>query len=116
MKKIAGPLSSFEALKLIVEKQSEENHRLEKNLSKLKQLYKEYYQNDQYSSELFEHSQILNQTQSIVSNQNNPDEETTNDAVDQFESLSTLIFHRILNLPLIDMKKKHLRKLEKNVN
>ena len=62
---------------------------------------------------MLEHSEVLNQTQSTVSNQNNPIEEPTGDSADQFESLSTLIFHKILNLPLIDMKKKHLRKPEK---
>jgi len=107
-------LSSLEALKLIVDKQTNENNQLENEILKLKQLYNEYNQNDEYSTKLLENIKILNQTQLAVSKHQSltdlkPSNEDTID-IDQFEQLSTLLFHKMLHLPLVEMKAKHLHK------
>ncbi|CAF1144936.1 unnamed protein product [Adineta ricciae] len=115
--KIAGPLATLEALKLIVEKQTDEKVQLENEIQKLKQLYEEYSQYDEYSTKMLENIKILNQTQLAVSKHESlTDASTSNDNnldIDQFEHLSTLLFHKILHLPLVDMKAKHLHKPEK---
>lgn len=84
---------------------------------KLKQLYNEYSQYDDYSSKLLENIKILNHTQLAVSKHESLTDinnQTNNDTIDidQFEQLSTLLLHKILNLPLIDIKAKHLHKPE----
>ena len=105
---------------MIVEKQTEENEQLETNLRKLKDLYNEYSQYDQFSSQMLENMKTLNQTQLAMSKQQSIDQTTTTHSdgenldPDQFESLSTLIFHKMFNLPLVDMKTKHLYKPIKN--
>ena len=105
-------------MKLIVDKQNEENVQLENDLRKLKDLYNEYYQYDQYSSQMLENMKTLNHTQLAMSKHQSietssrPDGDTLDP--DQFESLSTLIFHKMLNLPLVDMKTKQLHKPGKN--
>jgi hypothetical protein len=118
--KIAGPLSSLEALKLIVAKQTNENNQLENEIIKLKQLYQEYHQYDEYSTKMLENIQILNQTQLAVSKHDssadfNPQTNANPDHidVDQFEQLSTLLLHKMLHLPLVDMKTKQLHKPDK---
>ncbi|CAF1350367.1 unnamed protein product [Adineta steineri] len=118
--KIAGPLSTLEALKLIVNKQTNEKLQLENEITKLKQLFKEYNQYDEYSTKMLENIKILNQTQLAVSKHeslidlNNPINSNDNQIdIDQFEQLSTLLLHKTLNLPLINMKAKHLHKPEK---
>jgi hypothetical protein len=67
---------------------------------------------------MLENVKILNHTQLAVSkheslidlnNQTNGDHFD----IDQFEQLSTLLLHKMLNLPLVDMKAKHLHKPEK---
>ena len=63
---------------------------------------------------MLDNVKILNNTQLAVTqhdslNNSNGD----NIDIDQFEHLSTLLLHKILNLPLIDMKSKHLHKPEK---
>jgi len=70
---------------------------------------------------MLDNIKILNHTQLAVSkhesssidlnNQINSNEDNID--IDQFEQLSTLLFHKILHLPLIDMKAKHLHKPEK---
>jgi hypothetical protein len=110
-------LSSLEALKLIVDKQTNENNQLENEILKLKQLYNEYNQNDEYSTKLLENMKILNQTQLAVSKHQSltdlkPSNGDTID-IDQFEQLSTLLFHKMLHLPLVEMKAKHLHKPDK---
>ncbi|CAF3538938.1 unnamed protein product [Rotaria socialis] len=118
--KISGPLSTLEALKLIVDKQTNEKIQLENEIVKLKQLYNEYNQYDEHSMKLLENIKILNHTQLAVSKHEslldlNNKTDTTHDEnidIDQFEQLSTLLLHKILNLPLIDMKAKHLHKPE----
>ena len=114
-------MSTFEALKLITDKQLEENDQLETDLMKLKQLYKEYQNYDDQSTKMLDNVHILNQAQVAVSKHQSdeirPDANpmSTENAVDpdQFEPLSTLLFHKMLHLPLVDMKAKHLRKPEK---
>ncbi|CAF0941219.1 unnamed protein product [Rotaria sordida] len=117
--KITGPLSTLEALKLIIDKQINEKNQLENEILKLKQLYNEYNQYDEYSMKMLENIKILNHTQLTVSkheslldlnNQNNSNDDNID--IDQFEQLSTLLLHKILHLPLIDMKAKHLHKPE----
>ena len=112
-------MSTLEALKLIVDKQTDEKNQLENQILKLKQLYNEYRQNDDYSTKMLDNIKILNQTQLAVSrcesltdlnNQTNSHDDNVD--IDQFEQLSTLLLHKILNLPLIDMKTKRLHKLE----
>ena len=107
---------------MITDKQLEENDELETDLVKLKQLYKEYQNYDDQSTKMLDNVHILNQAQVAVSKHQSheirPDSNQTsteNAAVDpdQFESLSTLLFHKMLHLPLVDMKAKHLRKPEK---
>ena len=104
-------------MKLIVEKQTNEKVQLENEIQKLKQLYEEYSQYDEYSTKMLENIKILNQTQLAVSKHESlTDASTSNDNnldIDQFEHLSTLLFHKILHLPLVDMKAKHLHKPEK---
>jgi hypothetical protein len=66
---------------------------------------------------MLENIKILNHTQLAVSkheslkNLNNSNGDNID--IDQFEQLSTLLLHKMLNLPLIDMKAKHLHKPEK---
>jgi len=69
---------------------------------------------------MLENIKILNHTQLTISkhessidlnNQINSNEDNID--INQFEQLSTLLFHKILNLPLVDMKAKHLHKPEK---
>jgi hypothetical protein len=69
---------------------------------------------------MLENIKILNHTQLTISkhessidlnNQINSNGDNIN--INQFEQLSTLLFHKILNLPLVDMKAKHLHKPEK---
>jgi hypothetical protein len=110
-------LSTLEALKLIVDKQTNEKNQLENEILKLKQLYNEYHQNDEYSTKLLENMKILNQTQLAVSKHQsltdlNPSNGDNID-IDQFEQLSTLLFHKMLHLPLVEMKAKHLQKPDK---
>ncbi|UJR21852.1 hypothetical protein I4U23_024925 [Adineta vaga] len=115
--KIAGPLATLEALKLIIEKQTNEKTDLENEINKLKQLYEEYSQYDEYSTKMLENIKILNQTQlAVLKHESITDSSISNDNnidIDQFENLSTLLFHKILHLPLVDMKAKHLHKPEK---
>lgn len=114
-------MSTFEALKLITDKQLEENDQLETDLMKLKQLHKEYQNYDDQSTKMFDNVHILNQAQVAVSKHQSdeirPDSNPTSTEnaadPDQFEPLSTLLFHKMLHLPLVDMKAKHLRKPEK---
>ncbi|CAF1178153.1 unnamed protein product [Rotaria sp. Silwood1] len=116
--KIAEPLSTLEALKLIIDKKIHENNQLENEILKLKQLYNEYNQYDEYSMKMLENIKILNQTQLTVSKHEllldlkNSNDDNNNIDIDQFEQLSTLLLHKILHLPLIDMKAKHLHKPE----
>ncbi len=107
-------------MKLIVAKQTNENNQLENEIIKLKQLYQEYHQYDEYSTKMLENIQILNQTQLAVSKHDsstdfNPQTNTNADHidVDQFEQLSTLLLHKMLHLPLVDMKTKQLHKPDK---
>ena len=69
---------------------------------------------------MLENIKILNHTQLAVSkhesltdlnNQINSNDDNID--IDQFEQLSTLLLHKLLNLPLVDMKAKHLHKPEK---
>jgi len=57
--------------------------------------------------------QNLNQTQLTLRNFHESKPHSEQIDVDQFEQLSTLLFHKILHLPLIDMKAKHLLKPER---
>jgi len=51
----------------------------------------------------------INNTISIINNNNNGD----GIDVDQFEQLSTLMLHKMLDLPLVDIKVKQLQKPKK---
>lgn len=69
---------------------------------------------------MLENIKILNHTQLAVSkhesfnNLNNQiNSNTDNIDIDQFEQLSTLLLHKSLHLPLVDIKAKHLHKPEK---
>ena len=102
---------------MIVEKQTEENEQLETNLRKLKDLYNEYSHYDQYSSQMLENMKTLNHTQLAMSKQQSIESTSSHSAADgenldpdQFESLSTLMFHKLFQLPLVDMKTKQLSK------
>lgn len=108
-------------MKQIIDKQTNENNQLKTELTQLKQLYHEYHQYDDYSSKMFENIQTLHQTQLAVSRHqslsigensigNSPLE------IEPFEQLSTLLLHKMLHLPLVDMKAKHLHKPEKKIN
>ena len=87
------------------------------SFEKGEQLYNEYNQYDEYSIKMLENIKILNHTQLAVSKHEsltdlNNQMNTDNIDIDQFEQLSTLLLHKILHLPLIDMKAKHLHKPE----
>jgi hypothetical protein len=66
---------------------------------------------------MLENIKILNHTQLAVSKHESltdlNNQISSNIDIDQFEHLSTLLLHKMLNLPLIDMKAKHLHKPEK---
>ena len=113
-------MSTLEALKQIIDKQTNENNQLKTELSQLKQLYHQYHQYDEYSNKMLDNVQILNQTKLAIANhQSLPEQNSLENPmgnaldIDQFEQLSTLLLHKMLHLPLVDMKTKHLHKPEK---
>lgn len=87
---------------------------MKSELNQLKELYHQYHQNDEYSNKMLDNIQILNQTKLAISNDQSFNSMDNALDIDQFEQLSTLLLHKMLHLPLVDMKTKHLHKPEKN--
>jgi hypothetical protein len=66
---------------------------------------------------MLDNIKVLNQTQlAVAKHESATDANLSTDNhidVDQFEQLSTLLLHKALHLPLVDLKAKHLHKPEK---
>ncbi|CAF1035145.1 unnamed protein product [Didymodactylos carnosus] len=122
MMKLTKTISVHDSLRFILNKLKSDNNKKIEILKKLETLYQEYSTYQHSTDVLLKNSkkihQINNNQLAVTKNEcilnNNAVNSTVNENFDQYEHLITLMFHKLLKLPMIEVKQMHLKPTKHN--